>query len=80
MTHDAQATLINGAALMPHDDSDKFRHFAEECLRLAERFQSIDDRAVLLSMAQVWIQLANQGQKVRRLIGEDGAQRQRDLP
>jgi hypothetical protein len=57
---------------MPHDDSDKFRHFAKECLRLAERFQSVDDRAVLLSMAQVWIVLANQAHKVRQLIGEDG--------
>jgi len=60
---------------MPDDDSDKFRHFAEECLRLAERFQSVDDRAVLLSMAQVWIQLAAQGHKVRQLIDEAGPQR-----
>lgn len=60
---------------MPDDDSDKFRHFAEECLRLAERFQSVDDRAVLLSMAQVWIQLAAQGHKVRQLIDEDRPQR-----
>jgi hypothetical protein len=65
---------------MSDDDLDKFRRFAGECLRLAERFQSVDDRAVLLSMAQVWIRLADQGQKIRRLVGEDGAQRQRDLP
>jgi hypothetical protein len=64
---------------MSDDHSDKFRRFADECLRLAERFQSVDDRAVLLSMAQVWIQLANQGHEVRQLIGEDGAKRQRDL-
>ena len=64
---------------MPDVDSDKFRRFAEECLRLAERFQSVDDKAVLLSMAQVWIQLANQGHNVRQLIGEDGAQRRGDL-
>jgi hypothetical protein len=57
---------------MSDDDSDKFRRFAEECVRLAERFQSGDDKAVLLSMAQVWIQLANQGHNVRQLIGQDG--------
>jgi hypothetical protein len=48
---------------MSDDDLDKFRRFAGECLRLVERFQSVDDRAVLLSMAQVWIRLADQGQK-----------------
>jgi hypothetical protein len=65
---------------MSDDDSDKFRRFAGECLRLAERFQSVDDRAVLLSMAQLWMQLAARARSVRQLIGEDGAQPQRDLP
>jgi hypothetical protein len=60
---------------MSDDDPDKFRRFAEECLRLAERFQLVDDRAVLLSMAQVWIRLANQREKARQLISENGAQR-----
>jgi hypothetical protein len=49
------------------DEREEFRRFARECLRLAERVQSVDDKAALLSMAQVWIRLADQGFKVRRL-------------
>ena len=60
---------------MSDDDSDKFRRFAEECMRFAERFQSVDDRAALLSMAQVWIRLAAQGHQLPQLIGEAGPHR-----
>jgi hypothetical protein len=49
------------------DDREEFRRFAKECMRLAERAQLIDDRAALLSMAQVWIRLADQGYQVRQL-------------
>jgi hypothetical protein len=52
----------------------EFRRFAEECLRLAEHVQSVGDKAMLLSMAQVWIQLANQGRQIDRSIGGDGPQ------
>jgi hypothetical protein len=47
-----------------------FRKFAEDCIRLAERVQSVEDKSALLSMAQAWIRLADQGHEVRRLIGE----------
>jgi hypothetical protein len=47
-----------------------FRKFAEECLRLADQVQSTEDKSVLLSMAQVWIRIADQDQQVERLIGE----------
>jgi hypothetical protein len=47
-----------------------FRKFAEECLRLADQVQSVEDKSVLLSMAQAWIRIADQGQEVCRLIGE----------
>jgi hypothetical protein len=60
---------------MPDGDSDKFRHFPEECLRLAERFQSVDDKAVLFSMAQIWIELAHQSDQVGQSIGTGGHQR-----
>jgi hypothetical protein len=49
------------------DDPEEFRRFAKECMRLAERVQSVDDKAALLSMAQVWIRLADQGYQVRQL-------------
>jgi hypothetical protein len=51
-----------------------FRQFAEECRRLADQVRSIEDKSVLLSMAQVWIQLADQEQQVYRLIGESSPQ------
>jgi hypothetical protein len=47
-----------------------FRKFAEECLRLADQVQSVEDKSALLSMAQAWIRIADQGQEVCRLIGE----------
>jgi len=49
-----------------------FRKFAEECLRLAGEVQSTEDKSVLLSMAQVWVRIADQDQQVSRLIGEIG--------
>ena len=51
------------------DDSNEFRRYAIECLRLAEQVQSIDDKAALLTMAGVWVRLADQG---HRLTGESG--------
>ena len=49
-----------------------FQKFAEECLRLADQVQSVEDKSVLLAMAQAWIRLADQGHEVYRLIGENG--------
>jgi hypothetical protein len=51
-----------------------FRKFAEECLRLADRVQSIEDKSSLLTMAQVWIRLADQGSKIHALIGNGDPQ------
>jgi hypothetical protein len=50
------------------DDSNEFRRYAEACLRLADKVQSVEDKAELLSMAQAWVQLADQ-------MGEDGPTR-----
>ena len=51
-----------------------FRKFAEDCIRLAKHVQSVEDKSVLLSMAQAWIRLADQGHEVYRLIGENDPQ------
>ena len=59
------------------DDSNKFRQYADECLRLAEQVQSLDDKAALLTMAHAWIRLADQGHQVNRLIGENGSRDRR---
>jgi len=53
-------------------ESEEFRQFARECIRLAEQVQSVGDKAVLFSMAQVWIRLADQGHQIRQLVDGDG--------
>jgi hypothetical protein len=60
------------------DDSNEFRRYAKECLRLAEQVQSVDDKAVLLTMAEAWVRLADQGHKVNRLCGENGSRDRRE--
>jgi hypothetical protein len=47
-----------------------FRKFAEECLRLADQVQSVEDKSALLGMAEAWIRIADQGEEVCRLMGE----------
>jgi hypothetical protein len=51
-----------------------FQKFAEECLRLADQVQSVEDKSVLLTMAQAWIRIANRGREVIRLIDQNGPQ------
>jgi hypothetical protein len=50
-----------------------FRRFAEECRRLAGQVVAIDDKAILLDMAQVWIRLADRAREVEALLNEDTA-------
>jgi hypothetical protein len=45
-----------------------FRKFAEECARLAKEAQAIEDKSLLLGMAQAWIRLADQAQSVQALL------------
>jgi hypothetical protein len=45
-----------------------FRRFAYECVRLAKQVEPIDDRAVLLIMAQAWISLADNAPHVQALL------------
>jgi hypothetical protein len=43
------------------EGSIRFSRFAEECIHIADRIESVDDKAALLIMAQEWIRLADQG-------------------
>jgi hypothetical protein len=45
-----------------------FRSFADECVRLAKQAQSVDDRSILLSMAQTWIRLADKEPYIQALL------------
>jgi hypothetical protein len=40
-----------------------YRRFAEECLRLGQKTENQQTRAVLLQMAQVWLRLAEQNER-----------------
>jgi hypothetical protein len=42
------------------DDSEKYRRYAEECRRLAAKFETVEDKATLLGLAQAWDQLADE--------------------
>jgi len=45
-----------------------FGNFAEQCLRLAQTMETVEDKAVLLTMAQAWIQLADRPAEVRAIL------------
>jgi hypothetical protein len=49
-----------------------FRHFAEECRRLSSQVGPVDDKSILLDMAQWWIRLADREHQVKALLDEDG--------
>ena len=45
-----------------------FHKFASECARLAQEARTIEDKALLLSMAEVWIALADKAEVVQTLL------------
>ena len=50
-------------------DGNKYRGFAEDCMRLADKAKNLQDQAKLLEMAQEWFNLAI---KVDAAEGADG--------
>jgi hypothetical protein len=48
-------------ASMPMDDAEKFREYAAECRRLAQKAAS-QDKAVLLEIANAWIACADEAE------------------
>ena len=40
--------------------AEEYRQHAEECLAAAPRMQNAEERAILLNIAQTWVQLAEQ--------------------
>jgi hypothetical protein len=47
------------------ENAEKFRHYAAECLRLAQR-AAAKDKAVLLEIANAWTECAEQAEASRR--------------
>ena len=56
------------------EGSIDFRKYAGECVRLAGLVQTDEDKAVLLSMAQAWIRLADEGPRIEALLEESSGQ------
>jgi hypothetical protein len=50
-----------------------FAHYAEECRRLTNTVEDIEDKSILLIMAQVWIRLADREQAIAAVLEEDRA-------
>jgi len=42
--------------------ADDYRRYAGECVRLARNAQASSDKALLLTMAQSWLRLAEQAE------------------
>jgi hypothetical protein len=47
-----------------------FETFAAECARLAQTVESIEDKALLLMMAEAWIRLADKGQRINAILNQ----------
>ena len=45
-----------------------FETFAAECARLAQAVESIEDRALLLRMAEAWIRLADKAERIQAAL------------
>jgi hypothetical protein len=60
---------------VPPSVETEFRRMAQECLRLAQRTASPEERLLLLDMAQAWLTLANNTEKLtarRRSSASEG--------
>jgi hypothetical protein len=47
-----------------------FGKFATECARLVKEVESIEDKALLLRMAEVWIRLADKAERIQAVLDE----------
>jgi hypothetical protein len=47
-----------------------FGKFAAECARLAQVVESIEDKALLLRMAEVWVRIADKSERIQAVIDE----------
>ncbi len=43
--------------------ADRYRRYAAECVRVAQRMENPADKALLLQMAQTWQRLAESAEK-----------------
>ena len=48
------------------DQSKRYRHYASECLRLAQLAPTSQEKDLLLQMAEAWRRLAEQAESARK--------------
>jgi hypothetical protein len=58
----------------PVIDIEEFRRRAAECVRQAESAETPQHKALLLEMAQKWLQLADQATTIQELLDSDTAE------
>jgi hypothetical protein len=64
---------INHHAVCAMENAEKYRQFAEECKRLAER-ASAKDKAVLMEISQAWEQCAEEAdRKIKKTVDGKGS-------
>jgi hypothetical protein len=51
--------------------SERYRHYAQECLEIASSTDDASVQAIFIQMAQVWFRLAQAGENVPEPTGED---------
>jgi hypothetical protein len=49
-----------------------FKRFAEECIRLAAVVTPIEDKAILLTMGETWLRLAEHAGSVQAILDGNG--------
>jgi hypothetical protein len=62
------------SATKPTVDVAAFRQRAAECMQLAQEAESEQHRALLLAMAQKWVELADQAHKIQSLLDSEAGQ------
>ena len=55
-------------------DVAAFRQRAAECVQQAQDAQGAQNRALLLQMAQKWVELADQAERIQSLLDSDQGQ------
>lgn len=52
---------MTGENAKPH----QYRRYAEDCMRMAQEARTLEQRTLLLDMAQRWMELAEQSGRIR---------------
>ena len=57
---------------------ESYRRYAAQCLALSRKATNSDDRELLVTMAQRWLELADRTHDIRRQMNRSGQDQRRD--